>query len=199
MRKGSKALLIISGIFALLEAGFYAFYLLLVNVAYGIAAIAGGSSFIANAMNATSEELENIIPPIVSALVGYGLGYIIVSILCGGAIILFILSAVFSFLGTKRKLGLNIVSLVLTLLCFGPVLVITPYSLLYGLVMLLFFWLFIILLFTPVTWIFLAIVLVGALGWTFIICSIIGNILAIVSKQKEKKIIIDDPYIEVVE
>ncbi len=187
MKKVGKVFLIIGGIFAILVSCYFAFMLFIDLCCGPIAGLAGIVYIISGFFQETSEAIGSFIGTGVTVILGGIFGMIAGVIIFGTCFLLLLLSGIFAIVAIKRKKGLNIASIILTALSIFPILYLTPSALYIGLVMLLFFWLFVLLLLTPVTWIYLAFILLVILGWLSIVFIILGNIFTLVSLKKEKQ------------
>ena len=200
MKKASKILLIIAGIFGILAslgmllAGvlftFTGFLTAIVYAIYGVIMI------IAAASNGTVTYSDGTVEPmdgsmilvlalmIVLIIVFMLVAYISMSIPAYVGFALLLTGSILAFVASKKaKKGVYIASIVLSSLSLFPALCYTLYALIYSLLILI----VIISLITPMGWLYLGI-LVGFWGTIIaFVLSILGDIFGLIALAKQKK------------
>ena len=208
MKKVSKVFLIIGGIFAILFSLYFAYGVvasLMGGIGYGVGSII---YIIYGIIQATASEGDG--GGMISGFMGTGgamfiVGFMIAvigSITMGTYFILTLLSGIFALVSLKRKKGLSIASLIITGLSVVASLAVTPAALYLAYAMVLLFWLFVFLLITPITWLYLGFIILVIVGWLAIVFIILGNIFSLISIAKDKndeEVAEFGPEVEVVE
>lgn len=195
MKKASKVLLIISGIFnVIVTLAFFGMVLLFcfAFVAVLFAQIVGIVSLMVQSANLAEGELPNVLTRIIPIVAYSILGLIEISIIIvvlGFGGITSLLATIFNFKGVKKnsKKSTHILGIVFsTLTALTGILWLL--SGVYALIILLLLWFVIlILLLTPVGWAYIGFVIISFGSILVFILAIIGNIFGLIAIAKKKK------------